>query len=282
MSRIKISADSTCDLSPELLTRFDVNIVPLFIESDDGKTYRDGVDLTRDDMFDLIENKGINCRTTAVNAFAYSEIFRELLKDADAVIHISLSSHMSACFQNALSAANEMENVYVIDSKNLSSASGHLVCEAGIMAQRGVEAADIAKELDSLANKLEASFVIDTLDYLKRGGRCSALKAFSAAVLKIKPCIDVIDGKMTVGTTYRGSLDTCLKRYVKQRLTDRDDIDSRRLFITHSGCAAEVVAMVREQVEKYAQFDEIDITEAGCTISAHCGPNTLGILFFRK
>ncbi|MEG1559464.1 MAG: DegV family protein [Clostridia bacterium] len=281
MEKIKISADSTSDLSKDIISEFDINIIPLLIETDNA-SYRDGIDITPDALFDLVENKGQFCHTTAVNAFQYHEEFTRLLKTNDAVIHICLSSDMSACYQNACTAAAELENVYVLDSKNLSSATGHLVYEAALMARDGIEPKKIFEELTKLSIKLEASFIIDTLEYLKRGGRCSAIKAFSAAVLKLKPCIEVIDGKMTVGNTFRGSLEVCLKRYVKQRLKDRSDIDCRRVFITTTGCSRNIIDMVEDSVKKYGNFETIIETQAGCTISAHCGPNTLGILFFKK
>jgi DegV family protein with EDD domain len=149
------------------------------------------------------------------------------------------------------------------------------------MAKAGKSASEILARIQEITNKVDASFVVETMDYLKRGGRCTALQAFGAAVLKIKPCIAVIDGKMTVATTYRGSMERCLKAYVKERL-ENQQVDTRRIFITHSGVTDETVALVKEEISKYQQFDEVYVTRASCTISCHCGPGTLGILFIRK
>ena len=200
----------------------------------------------------------------------------------DAVIHIDISEDFSASYQNACNAAQEFDNVYVIDSRNLSSGHGHVVIEAAKMAEAGMEPAEICEKAKDLAERVEASFVVDRLDYLHKGGRCSAVAALGANMLQLKPCIEVKNGKMGVCKKYQGSFEKSLRKYVKDRLEGRDDIVLDRIFITHPAVAAKTVAMVREEVQKYADFKEIIETRAGCTISCHCGPNTLGILFIRK
>lgn len=278
---IKISADSTCDLSPALLQEYGISLVPLGIVVEE-QTYLDGVNITPADLFRYVEEEKKVCRTSAVNAFTYEETFRGYLASYDAVIHICISAEFSSCYQNACQAASRLENVYVIDSRNLSTGSGHLVLDAARMAQKGMAAEAIYQALLETVPKVDASFVIDQLGYLRRGGRCSAITAGGAKLLRIKPCIEVVGGKMDVGKKYRGSFDRCLKHYVKDRLAEREDIDYSRIFITHTTCQKETVDMVRSLVEKYGQFEEILETDAGCTVSNHCGPNTLGILFKRK
>ncbi len=277
---IKITADSTCDLSPEILKNLDIDIVPLSIVVDE-KSYKDGVDIQPSDIFDFVENEKKACKTTAVNSFEYGNVFKKHLKEYDAVIHINISSEFSSCYQNARIAAAELENVYVVDSRNLSTGSGHIVMDAALMAKEGVEPAEIVRRLEETIPKVDASFVINTLDYLYRGGRCSGLEVFGANLLKIKPSIEVVGGKMKVGKKYRGNLKLCLENYIKDKFKDASDIDPSRLFITHTPVPEGTVEMIKELVGQYVQFEEIIETTAGCTISAHCGPGTLGVLFKR-
>ncbi len=219
--------------------------------------------------------------TTPPSMFPTMSEIRGAFSKFDAVIHIDISAEFSACFQNATMAAG-IPNVYAVDSRNLSTGSGHVVIEAAKMARSGMDAKEIVKKLEELTARVEASFVIDKLDYLKKGGRCSSLAALGANLLNLKPCIEVKDGAMHVGKKYKGSFEKSLKKYVRERLEGRTDIDTERIFVTHSGCEPEVVRSVREAVGEYMAFDEIIVTRAGCTISSHCGPNTLGILFIRK
>ncbi len=278
---VKIVADSTCDLSPEILKAMDITLMPIIITVDD-KPYRDWVDITPEDIFRYVEKEGKSCKTAALNSYEYAEFFKQFAGDYEAVIHISLSSGLSSCCHNAALAASEFKNVFTVDSKNLSTGSGHVVYEAAEMARAGMKAEQICEALNELTGRVEASFVIDKLDYLYKGGRCSGLEALGAKFLKIKPSIEVIDGRMKVGKKYKGSFEHSLQLYVKDKLEGREDIDYSRLFITHPACAPETVAMVREEVNKYADFKEVIETRAGSTISCHCGPNTLGILFKRK
>lgn len=279
--KIKVTADSTCDLDRKTVEKYDIGILPLYVVRD-GASFRDGVDITPKDIFDYVENGGGLVSTAAINSADYIEYFAELLKEYDAVIHINISSDFSSCFQNASLAAESFENVYTVDSRNLSSGSGHIVVEAAKMAQNGAEPQEIVSAMNALTEKIEASFVIDKLDYLCRGGRCSAVAAFGANVLHLRPCIEVLDGKMSVGKKYRGSMEKVAEQYVRERLDGRTDIDTDRVFITHSPSDKNIVDAVKKAVKKYGDFDEIIETDAGCTVSTHCGPNTIGILFKRK
>ena len=278
---IKITADSTCDLTQELLEKYDIRTIPLHVINAENEDYLDGVNITPKDIFEYVDRTGNTFRTAALNIEELETVFKEELATHDAVIHFSISSDFSACYQNAC-IASEVGNVYVIDSRNLSTGGGLLILAGAEMAQSGMDAADIKAALDAKKEKVEASFVIDTLKYLHKGGRCSALVALGANVLSLKPCIEVKDGKMGVGKKYRGSFEKSIKNYVKDRLSNRDDIDYSRVFITHCECSDEVVASVRSLVEELGQFKEILHTNAGCTVSNHCGPNCLGVLFCRK
>ena len=279
--KIRISSDSTCDLSSELIERYNVHIVPLAV-SKDGVFYRDGVDITPLDIFQHVSAGGGVCSTAAVNVDEYLHIFVDLRREYDAVIHFTISSDMSSCFQNASLAAAELSDVYVIDAENLSTGIGQVVIEAALMAEAGAAPEKIVETINRMKKKLDVSFVIDTLEYLHKGGRCSSLAALGANLLSLKPCIEVVNGKMRVGKKYRGNLEKCLEKYVRERLADVDSLDLHRIFITHSNMDQDVVDRVQKVVESCAPFEEILQTTAGCTISCHCGPNCLGILFFRK
>lgn len=278
---IKITSDSTCDLSPALLAQYNVTMIPLYVTAGEN-TYRDGVDAQPSDLFDFVSKTGSLPSTAAVNIADYQEFFAPFSREYDAVIHINISSEFSSCHQNACLAAGEFDNVYVVDSRNLSTGHGLVVIEAAQAAARGENAEAIVEFLRDLTGRVEASFVIDKLDYLVKGGRCSSAAALGANLLKLKPCIEVAEGKMKVGKKYRGNFDKVLPDYVKERLSGREDIAYDRIFVTHTFCKPETVAAVKEEIAKHASFGEILETTAGCTISCHCGPNTLGILFIRS
>lgn len=279
--QIIISSDSTCDLSKELVDRYQIRIQPMGISLGD-QIYRDGVDITPDMIYAHHEKTGQLPKTSAINVVEALEYFEELTKDGSAVIHFTISSSMSSTYNNACVAAQEFENVYVVDAKNLSTGSGLLVLAAAEMAQEGLEAQQIVEKLNDLADRVDASFVVDNLEYLVKGGRCSALAAFGANLLQLKPCISVKNGAMGVGKKYRGKFEKVLLTYVADRLADAEDICLNRVFVTHAGCDPKVVESVAEAVKNTLPFREILVTRAGCTVSSHCGANTLGVLFIRK
>lgn len=281
--RIRISSDSTCDLNRDYIDAHGVEIVPLYTNMGD-KTYRDGVDITPADIYAHVAAGGALCSTAANNVSDYQDVFSRLLADCDAVIHINISADFSSCHQNACVAAEEFPGrVFVVDSRNLSTGHGHVVCEAVKMAEAGIlSPAEIAEALRDLADRVDASFVLDRLDYMVKGGRCSAVAALGANLLKLKPYIEVVDGKMRVGKKYRGSFEKCILEYVKDKLQGRDDLVLERIFITYTPVQEGLVEKVRAAVASYAPFEEIVETQAGCTISCHCGPGTLGILFIRS
>ena len=279
--RIKITADSTCDLSPELTDRYGVTLTPLSVIKD-GKAYLDGVEITPDVIFRHVDEGGALCSTSAINVESYRRVFSELSAQYDAVIHITIGSLFSACYQNASIAASGFSNVHVVDSMNLSTGQGHLVVEAAELAAKDLSALEICSRLNALRGRVQASFIMDRLDYMQKGGRCSAVIALGGKLLKIKPCIAVRDGRMGMVDKYRGSFEKCVEKYVKDQLKDRKDIRTERIFITHSPVPDGAVDIARETIRKYAAFDEIIETDAGCTVSCHCGPGTLGVLFLTK
>ena len=278
---IKITSDSTSDLSPALLEQYDITVLPLYVTMGE-QTCRDGVDARPEDLFAYVERTGSLPTTAAVNVADYHDCFAQFSPRHEAVIHITISSDFSSCYQNACVAAEGFSNVYVVDSRNLSTGHGLVVLEAALAAQRGEQPEAIVAHLNEVAGRVEASFVVDKLDYLVKGGRCSSAAALGANLLKLKPCIEVVDGRMKVGKKYRGNYDKVLLQYVRERLDGRDDLALDRIFVTHTPCRPETVGAVKAEIQTYAPFSEIIETTAGCTISSHCGPNTLGILFLRS
>lgn len=278
---IIISSDSTCDLSSELIARYHISILPMAVTLGDN-TYRDGVDITPDDIYAHVAKTGQLPKTSAINVAEDAEYFEKLTKDGSAVIHFTISSSMSGTYQNACLAAADFEDVYVLDAKNLSTGTGLLVLAAAEMAQQGMEAQQIAQEIAQMADRVDASFVVDNLEYLAKGGRCSAVAAFGANLLQLKPCISVKNGAMGVSKKYRGKFEKVLPTYVAEKLADTEDIDLDRIFVTHAGCDPQLVESIAQQVKDTVPFREVLVTRAGCTVSSHCGANTLGVLFVRK
>lgn len=281
MARIKILSDSTCDLTPALLQKYDITLTPLTVVKD-GKPFRDGVDITPADIFAHVDGGGALCSTSAVSEYEYATFFSLYAPDYDAVVQITIGSGFSACYQNACLAAQGFDNVFVVDSENLSSGQGLLVMEAVRLAEAGQSGEDIARALRELAPKVEASFLVERLDYLYKGGRCSAVAALGANLLGLKPCIEVSGGKMGVCKKYRGSFESAVRQYVRERLEGREDIRPALAFVTHPAAPESVVRAALDTAAQYGSFDQVIETHAGCTVSCHCGPHTLGILFVRK
>ena len=279
---IRVSADSTCDLSPQLLEEYDIETLPLYVVME-GRPYQDGVDLTPDGLYQKVQASGKIGSTAAINVEEYLSFFTHMKDTCETVIHFTISSEMSSCCQNARIAAAEVGGVYVIDSRNLSTGIGLLVLRACELARQGMAAEVIVSYIENMAGRVDASFIPDSLEYLKMGGRCSSLAALGANLLRIKPCIQVRDGVMGVGKKYTGSHEKVLLKYVGDRLLHLEDVDLSRVFITHSGMDdPALVDKVKDAVLAAAPFEEVLVTRAGCTISNHCGPNTLGVLFCRK
>ncbi|MEE0562675.1 MAG: DegV family protein, partial [Oscillospiraceae bacterium] len=253
---IRISADSTCDLSPELIEKYDIRITPLYIVRD-GQSLVDGKDITPDEIYAHVNSGGGMCSTAAVSVYDYTQFFRRQLEECDAVVHFHSSGDMSACYQNACIAAQEVGNVYPVDSRSLSTGIGQLVLEAAQLTREGkLTAQEIAHEMERRRELLDVSFLVERLDFLHKGGRCSGVALLGANMLNLRPCIQVKDGQMMVGKKYRGPYVSCLLQYIRERLKGRDDIDTRRIFITESGgFTPEELAQVEAAVRSCQPFD---------------------------
>ena len=279
--RIKITADSTCDLGAALLEKYDITLSRLTVNKN-GEAFTDGITITPADIFAHVAAGGDLCSTAALGVGDYQDMFAQFASDYDAVVHISISAEFSSSYQNAYIASTEFDNVRVIDSRNLSTGQGLIVLAACDMRETCTDLDQLCNDLVALTERVESSFVLDQLAYMVKGGRCSSAAALGANLLNLKPCIEVKNGKMSVVKKYRGNYTKCLTSYVKDRLEGRDDLDTKRLFVTHTPVSEESYAAVMEAVGKYSSFEEVYDAEAGCTVSCHCGPGTLGVLFIRK
>ena len=279
--KVKITTDSTCDLSPELLEKYGLDMISLGVSLGE-RSGKDGVDITPQDIYSYVDQTGTLPKTFAVNEAEYLAFFKKWTKQGYAVVHFCISSDFSSSCQNACVAAEEFENVFVVDSRNLSTGQGLCVLHAAEMAAEGKTAEEICEECRRYTAFVEASFVLDKLDYLYKGGRCSALARFGANLMHLKPCIEVINGKMEPSKKYREAFEKVVLEYVTDKLKGRTDLDHTRIFITHTTASPECVKKVEDKINELAPgFKEILITNAGSTITSHFGPNTLGILFVR-
>lgn len=281
MERIKVFCDSTCDLSDDIYEKYDIGVVPLHVLIEDEE-YLDTVNINGSKLLDICSKKAQLPKTSAVTAAEYIDLFKPYTDRGYKIVHINISSKFSSCHQNCMLAAQELEGVYPIDSYNLSTGSGHLAVAAAELAYEGKTAWEICDILNERKNKLDVSFVINKLDNLRKGGRCSALAALGANLLNLKPCIEVHDGAMSVGKKFRGNMDKVLPQYIASKLKDREDICLDRIFVTHSPMDKELVDMAVSEVKKYQDFKEILVTPAGATVCTHCGAGTLGVLFFTE
>ena len=279
--KIKILSDSTCDLSAEQIAANDITIVPLTVIKNDEE-FKDAVTITPDVIFDHVANGGSLCTTSANSVGEYQDWFEKFSGDYDGVIHINIGSGFSSCYQNACLAAGEFDNVRVVDSMNLSTGQGLVVLEACRLAKDATDLDELADQIRAYTERVEASFLLSRLDYMVKGGRCSSVVALGANLLNLKPCIEDKNGKMSVVKKYRGNFDKALAMYVKDRLADREDLVGDILFVTKTPVSDECYCAVMKAVSEYGKFDTVYETNAGCTVSCHCGPGTLGVLFVRK
>lgn len=279
--KILIASDSTTDLSPEQIEKYEIKIIPMGVTMG-GKSYTDGVDINPDMIYDMYNQTGELPKTSAINVAQFEEFFEQYTSMGYSIVLFTISSEMSSTFSNARLAAEEYPNVHVVDTKNLSTGGGLLLVHAAEMAAAGNSAEEIVKECEALAPCVDASFVIDSLEFLYKGGRCTALEAFGANLLNLKPCIMVKGGKMGVGKKYRGKFERILPMYIQDRIGDGSGIRPEYVFVTHAGCDKEVVDACIERVKSIGYFENVLTSRAGCTVSSHCGRNTLGVLFIRK
>ena len=283
MKKVKIIADSTCDLSKELIEKYNITIVPLCIVLDE-KSYFDGEDITPDEIYAWSDEKKTTPKTAAVTFDRVADAYKAHAEAGEDIIFFGISSQMSTTCNVARIVAEDegYDRVFVIDSQNLSTGIGLQIIRAAELAEAGKSAEEIVEEIESARGKVRASFVVDTLTFLARGGRCSSVTAVMGNTLKLHPQIVVKDGKMGSAKKYRGKTSVALGDYITDLTPALKEADPKRVFITHSGCEAEVVEMVKQRIEELGVFEEILITRAGGVISSHCGPNVLGVLYYEK
>ncbi len=281
--KVILSADSTCDLGEELKARYNVQYYPFHIILE-GKQYQDNVDIHVQEIYQAYYDRKSLPQTAAINVGEYADYFRPFVEAGCDVIHFCLGGALSSAQKNCVLASREPElagHVFPVDSCSLSTGIALQVIEAGDRIQADMSAAEIAQAMKAIVPRCHASFILDTLEFMKAGGRCSSVVAFGANLLSLKPCIEVdnTDGSMHVGKKYRGTLKKVLPLYVKDKLAQYPSIKRDHLFITYSTIDPSYVELVRQAVEEVMDFKEIHVTTASCTIACHCGPNTLGILF---
>lgn len=280
---IKIVSDSTSDLSRELIEKYEIAIIPLHIRLGEAE-YEDGKNITPDEIYQWSDANKATPKTAAPSLTEVMDVFKPIVEAGDEIITFSISSQMSASNNVMRLAAEELEaedKIYVIDSENLSTGIGLLILEAAVMAKAGKSAKEIVETLEELKPRVRASFVVDTLTYLHRGGRCNAVAALAGGVLQLHPRIEVAGGKMDAAKKYRGKMKSVILSYVKDMEADLKQAKPDRVFLTHSGCTPEILQAVQTYLEELQVFDEILLTRAGGVISSHCGPGTLGVLFIK-
>ncbi len=286
MRPVKLIADSSCDIGPELAERYNVDFVHIHVRLN-GQEYLDGVNITHKEIYQNYDERHTLPSTAAMNIDEYEAVFRPFIEQGYDIVHVSLGSGLSSTCNNARLAGEQFEpgRVWVIDSKSLSTGSGHIVCECGERIKKGMDAKQVFEEVSPIADRVSASFILDDLEYLHAGGRCSGLAQFGASLMNLKPCIIVqpeLFGSMTVGKKYMGSYKRSAIKYVENMIEGRTDIELDRCFITHSGSDPEVLEAMKKRALELQPFREIHITQASATICSHCGPNTTGILFIQK
>lgn len=284
IKNVAITADSTCDLPSELIEKNNITIFPLSILLGE-ESFLDGVDVMPKDIYAHVNNGGNLPKTSAVPPSKYAEVFEDLTSQGYKVVHIGLSSAISSSYQNACVAASDYDNVYCVDSKSLCTAMGLLVLKACDYRDKGMDAKRIADKVTKLVPKLSTTFILESLEYLHKGGRCSGVAKFGANVLGIKPSIavDSATGSLDVAKKYRGKIDMVYKQYINDQLSEVNKIDPQRIVVANSGgVSPEVLAFSKGLIEGKDRFEQIIFADAGCTISSHCGPKTLAIFYIRK
>lgn len=281
MKKVILSSDSTSDLGDKLIQKHDIHIVPLYIHLD-GKEYKDGIDINPDMIYEYYDKHGVLPTTSAPNIKDYLDHFKKWNMDEYEILHFTIGSSLSSSYQNASIAKEEFENVHVIDSYNLSTGIAMLILEAAKLRDMGMSAEEIFEKVCELKSKIKTSFVVDSLLYLKEGGRVSTLQAMGANLLNIKPSIIVKNdkyGAMEVGPKYRGNTLKVLQKYISELFSESNDVDEEVAFITHSGTTNKNLEFVKHELSKYKNFNNVYITRASCTVSSHCGYNTIGVIY---
>lgn len=283
MARTIISTDSPADVPAEIRERYDIRVIPLHIILDDD-CFEDGVNIQPDDLYAFYKKTGRLPKTSAVSVAEYTDFFKELTQDGSSVVHISFSSALSATHQNARLAAEDFDNVYIVDSKSLSTGIALLAIKAAQLAQDGLDAKTIAHEMEYKREKVVTTFILDKLEFLYKGGRCSGVAMLGANVLGIKPSIVMADGKLQVGKKYRGKLENCQMQYVRDLLEQyAGRIDTDRAFLSRTaGVSDGQMKALQKEIHKTLKFKEYIVSTVGCTITSHCGERTFTFEFMLK
>lgn len=273
----RITCDSSADLNKDMYEKYDIPVIPFTITAGE-KEYKD-FDMSNEKLFDIVKETGSLPKTSAINEFDYTEFFKKENK-GEGIIHFSISSKISSACANAISASKNFDNVHVIDSMSLSSGIGLQVMYAIKLRDQGVPIEEAVKLINDRRSAVQISFVVDTLKFLHKGGRCSALTLLGSNLLSIKPSIVLKDGKMLVGKKYVGKIHKALEKYVDDTLADFNTPDTDLCFITYSSATEEMLKVTKDVLSKKADFKNVVETTAGCTVATHCGPNTLGIIYY--
>jgi len=283
--KIKITADSTCDLTPELCKEYGIDIIPLHIVYDND-SYDDGVNIFPSDIINRYTESKQLPKTSAVTSWEYARTFKKYIDQGYEIIHINLGSSISSTYQNCVMAAQDLGHVYPIDSQSLGFGSGILACIAyDMIRDTTLSAREIAEELKATIPRISASFVIDNLEFLRAGGRCSTLAMLGANILNIKPCIEVSSSggaSMTVGRKYRGKFDKVIAEYTREKLSQFSSFDTKRIGIEYTDVPKETIDTVYQIIKNTNIFEKIYIMRASCTITSHCGAGTVGLFFITK
>lgn len=281
MKKILISSDTTCDLPQSIIDENEISLCPITILLG-TEEHRDMIDIDANGVLEYVEKTNVLPKTAATSIYAYKEYFEKLLENSEQVIHFCISSKASSCYSNAVKAAEELKNVFVVDSYSLSSGQGIQLLEACDLLKEGKTAEEIIGEIEAKKDKSQISFVVDRLDFLHKGGRCSSVAMVASKVLKIHPSIAISDGALGVKKKYMGNMARCLTQYVKDIADENPNYDPKRCFITHSPSDRELVDLVTDAVKNSFKFDEIIESTAGSTVTSHCGYNTIGVIFYNK
>lgn len=279
--KIAITTESSVDLSKELQTSLGIRVIPMNIYIADEE-YKDGIDLSAKELYEKSRLYGTLPTTAGIPPHEYRKLFEKLTEKGFDVVHISISSLLSSCFQNAGFAASSFENVYVIDSRNLSAGMALLAIKASRLRNEGKDAKEIAEELEKMKTKISTSFVLEDTEYLYKGGRCTKLEKTGAALFSIKPSVEVVDGALQPGKKYIGKKLTAQKKYIDERMKKDTAIDSSVCLLNYSDMEQGEVDSLVEHLKKSHPFKRIIVNEAGCCISAHCGRGCMGIIYARK
>lgn len=276
-----ITSDSVCDMSPEMLQHYQVRMIPLTVNEGD-RSFKDGVNITPDDIYNTYDRENLLPKTAAISPQEFLDFFTPMVQDGYEVVHIDISAPLSGTYQNACIAADELDGVYPIDSHHLTLGQGLLVIEACRLRDQGLSAREIAQRMEDYSQKIVTTFVVDTLEYLWKGGRCSGVTALGANLLHIRPCLELRDGEIKVARKYRGTMHKVYTQYIQDMMAT-ESIDTRLGILVHSGrIDPSELEELRQLVLSLVPFQELPIVQAGCTVSSHCGPATLGIIFAKQ